>query len=122
MKQLKTSMEEAGVKPEKTVFTSPNPLIKNSRLPVSRLIARLSLGMYDRYAPLDEKPVSADRVRIPVKMHIGAPSVCTAAVGSRVKKGDLIAEIPDGKPGARVHASIDGLVTSIGDTIEIVKQ
>jgi hypothetical protein len=36
-----------------------------------------------------------------------------------VKKGDLIGEIPDGALGARIHASIDGTVESVGDNIAI---
>ena len=33
--------------------------------------------------------------------------------GLEVKKGDLAADIPDGKLGARVHCSINGTVASV---------
>ena len=44
--------------------------------------------------------------------------------GDTVRKGDLIAEIKQGALGARVHASIDGVVSDVTDGyIEIrVKQ
>jgi Na+-translocating ferredoxin:NAD+ oxidoreductase RnfC subunit len=35
------------------------------------------------------------------------------AKGDRVRKGDLIGEIPKGALGARIHASIDGTVTAV---------
>lgn len=34
-------------------------------------------------------------------------------VGEEVKKGMVIGEIPEGALGARVHASIDGVVSEI---------
>jgi Na+-translocating ferredoxin:NAD+ oxidoreductase RnfC subunit len=37
------------------------------------------------------------------------------SVGDGVKKGDLLGEIPENALGARVHASIDGVVESIAD-------
>lgn len=53
-------------------------------------------------------------------MHIGTPSVPIVKAGDRVKQGQLVAEIPEAKLGARIHASIDGTVTAVtGDAIEI---
>jgi len=39
--------------------------------------------------------------------------------GDQVKKGDLIADIPEGAMGATYHASIPGRVTAVNDNIEI---
>ena len=123
MKELKTAMGKAGVKPEKKAFTAPSESIASSRLPTGRLVARLGLAEYDRYAPLDEgNPVETDRVRIPMNMHIGAPSVPVVKKGDAVRKGQLIAEIREGALGARVHASIGGIVAEAGDVVEIVKK
>ena len=58
-----------------------------------------------------ETEFSAVRVRIPLVQHIGAPAIPVVKSGSVVRKGDVIGEIPEGKLGARVHASIDGIVT-----------
>jgi biotin carboxyl carrier protein len=39
--------------------------------------------------------------------------------GDRVRVGDLLAVPQQGKLGARIHASIDGVVTVTGDAIVI---
>ena len=60
-------------------------------------------------------------VTIPLKQHLGAPAVSVVKAGDRVKKGDLIGEIPENVLGARVHASIDGVVASVGESV-VIKQ
>ena len=40
------------------------------------------------------------------------PAEPVVQVGDRVSKGQLIADIPEGKLAARIHASIDGTVTA----------
>jgi Na+-translocating ferredoxin:NAD+ oxidoreductase RnfC subunit len=52
-------------------------------------------------------------VRLPLKMHLGASSVPVVKPGETVKKGQLIADIPEGKLGAKLHASIDGTVNGV---------
>jgi Na+-translocating ferredoxin:NAD+ oxidoreductase RnfC subunit len=60
------------------------------------------------------------QVSILLKQHAGVPAAPVVQVGDCVKRGQLIADIPDGALGARVHASIDGNVTQVGKTaIEI---
>jgi len=82
------------------------------RIPTSRLVQRLGLGGYAEHSPFagDYTP---RKVRIPLRQHIGAPAVPVVRVGSDVRAGDLIGEIPEGAMGARVHASISGGVTAI---------
>ena len=53
------------------------------------------------------------RVKIPLRQHIGAPAAAVVQKGDTVTKGDVIGEIPEGKLGARVHASIDGRVREV---------
>jgi Na+-translocating ferredoxin:NAD+ oxidoreductase RnfC subunit len=43
------------------------------------------------------------------------------SVGQRVQCGDLIGEIPDKAMGARVHASISGVVESVENGIITIK-
>ena len=59
------------------------------------------------------------KVRIPMRMHIGAPSVPVVSVGDEVRVGQLIAKCPDGALGSAIHASISGKVVSVNDSIEI---
>ncbi|WP_420482081.1 biotin/lipoyl-containing protein [Clostridium beijerinckii] len=47
--------------------------------------------------------------------HIGAKAEHIVKVGDKVQKGDLIGEISDGKLGAKIHASIDGIIKEITD-------
>lgn len=58
--------------------------------------------------PLDPGQI----LRVPFSQHIGAPSIPIVKVGDRVKTGQLIGEIPEGKLGAKVHAPVSGTVTS----------
>ncbi len=59
-------------------------------------------------------------VRIPLLQHVGAPAVPRVRPGDTVYRGDLIAEIPEGALGARIHASISGTVSEVGEAITIV--
>jgi hypothetical protein len=121
MTVFRDGLVKAGVKPGKSTGPiSAQGDFRLKRVPVSRLIARMGLSVYDVDAPLEEKPYAASRVRLPLRMHLGKPSVPCAAAGAAVKRGDRIAAIPEGALGAEVHASIDGRVTQVTDSfIEI---
>ena len=51
-------------------------------------------------------------VRIPMNMHLGAPSTPCVEVGTHVRIGQLIAEAV-GPLGVKVHASVSGVVTEV---------
>jgi electron transport complex protein RnfC len=57
-------------------------------------------------------------VKIPLRQHIGEPSVPVVKIGEFVKKNDIIATT-GGKMGANIHASISGYVEHISDFISI---
>jgi Na+-translocating ferredoxin:NAD+ oxidoreductase RnfC subunit len=93
---------------------APHPMREYRRVPVERLIGRLGLSEYEECTcPLDEREYQPRRVTIPLKQHIGAPSQPVVKIGDRVQCGDLIAQIPEGKLGANVHASISGWVEAV---------
>jgi Na+-translocating ferredoxin:NAD+ oxidoreductase RnfC subunit len=54
-----------------------------------------------------------DEVILPLKQHLGDPAETLVTKDDKVLRGEVIGEIPEGKLGARVHASIDGIVTSV---------
>jgi Na+-translocating ferredoxin:NAD+ oxidoreductase RnfC subunit len=56
---------------------------------------------------------------LPLKQHAGAPAVAVVKSGARVKAGHLLAVPEQGKLGARIHASIDGVATVTGDAVLI---
>jgi Na+-translocating ferredoxin:NAD+ oxidoreductase RnfC subunit len=91
-------------------------------VPTHRLIARLGLTEWEhQVCPLDETDHRPAKVRIPLQQHIGAPAKPGVEVGDEVAVGDLIAQIPEGKLGANVHASIAGRVSSVDETaIQII--
>jgi Na+-translocating ferredoxin:NAD+ oxidoreductase RnfC subunit len=100
----------------------PHPTREYRLVPTHRLIARLGLEDWAHQAcPLDETDFGAARVVIPLRQHIGSPATPLVHQGDRVAVGDLIGQIPEGKLGANVHASIAGRVAGISeDMIEIV--
>jgi hypothetical protein len=117
MTAFRDGLVKGGMKPKKSAGPiSAQGDFRLKRVPVSRLIARMGLSAYDAEAPLEEKPYAAARVRIPLRMHLGKPSVPCVAAGAAVKRGNRIAAIPEGALGAEVHASIDGKVTQVTDS------
>ncbi|NMC32530.1 MAG: electron transport complex protein RnfC [Veillonellaceae bacterium] len=98
-----------------------DPMAENRLIPISRLVSRLNLGpWYPHHAPLQEQEYVAEEVTLMLKQHAGAPATSVVKVGDVVAKGQLVAEIPDGALGARIHASIDGVVSQVtGQAIEI---
>jgi Na+-translocating ferredoxin:NAD+ oxidoreductase RnfC subunit len=123
MVRMKTGLRQNGVRPEKRIKGGVSNSYENTKVPTKRLMARMGITQFDAETPLEERGFSVSRVRIPLSMHIGAPSVPVVTCGERVEKGRLIAEIPEKSLGARIHASLDGTVTEITNSyIEICAQ
>lgn len=115
MQILKSAIASKGTRPRKEVFGPVDGGLENKKVPVSRLIARLGLSKYDVPAPLVDKALTTDCVRIFLRMGVGAPSVPKVSVGDKVRKNQLIADIAEKKLGVKMHASISGTVTDITD-------
>jgi Na+-translocating ferredoxin:NAD+ oxidoreductase RnfC subunit len=98
---------------------TPHPLAEFRRVPMRRLIAKLGLSEFNNTGPLTEHLFAPRKVKILLKQHAGAPSAPVVKSGQRVKVGDLLAEPQQGKLGARIHASIDGVATVASDAIFI---
>ena len=122
MQTLKSAIASKGVRPRKEVYGPVDGGLENKKVPVERLIARLGIAEYDVPAPMAEKPLTTSCVRIALRMGVGAPSVPVVAVGDKVRKNQLVADIAEKKLGVKMHASISGVVTDItADYIEIRK-
>lgn len=67
---------------------------------------------FSQDSPIEELKVP-DRVVVPFSQHIGAPCEATVSPGDRVKKGDRVGQAT-GFVSVNVHASISGVVKSIG--------
>lgn len=120
MTRMKEGLSRAGVKPEKKIAYPVSDGYAQTKLPVYRLESRMDVARFEANAPLVREELAVSSVSIPLKMHIGAPAEPVVSVGTSVKRGDLIARIPEGKIGANVHASIDGTVDAVdGQAIRI---
>ncbi len=97
----------------------PHALAHARRVPTHRLMAKLGLTGFRNVGPLIESALSAKRVVLPLKQHAGAPAVAAVGVGQRVHLGDLVAAPARGALGARIHASIEGVVRQVSDSVVI---
>ncbi len=123
IQRIKTEFGSKGFhNPLHRVDISPHPARKMRRVPTARLIRRLKLHRYDVAAPLSSRLVQPERVVLSLKQHVGVPAVPVVDKGSTVKRGDLVAEIPEKSLGARVHASIDGKVLSLDEQMIILSR
>ncbi len=91
------------------------------KVPTSRVLNRLQLSKYDVHPSRVVEDCSSRRVEILLRQHIGAPAEARVRAGDRVKRGDLVGDVPTGAMGARVHASIDGEVI-VADTERVIIQ
>lgn len=112
--ELKAGLRGKGIKnPHTRKELNANVLRDGRMVPMERLIARLGISKYDVKAPLIEKEMNIKLVEILLKQHIGAVAIPKVQVGERVKKGQLIGEVSEGKLGSKIHASIDGQISKI---------
>ena len=119
MQLMKQNLQKNGIKPDKEVKYDPDQGLSNKRLPTERLMMRLGLSEFDSDAPL-QGTIACSHVKIPLKMHIGAPCEPVVRPGMRVNKGEPIAK-PRGL-GAVIHASITGQITDITDEYIEIKE
>lgn len=98
---------------------SPHPMAEYRRVPMRRLIARLGLSEFSNVGPLVDYDFHPHQVTLPLKQHAGVAAISVVKSGDRVQPGDLVAATELGKLGARIHASIAGVVTVNSDSISI---
>ena len=112
---VKTRLAERAVNPERNLKPAARAYMDERLVPTSRLAARLGISRYATGhlgdALTELKPA---KVCMSLKQNIGAPSIPLVSEGAQVSEGDLIAAPPEKKLGANLHASISGVVASIG--------
>ncbi len=121
MTRVKQELAKAGVKPEKKVAFAPADNMESIKVPVSRLMIRLGIEGYDKDLQLKEELLATSYVRLPLRMHIGAPAAPVVKTGDTLSAGQKIASVDKGV-GANLHASIAGTATVTDKYIEIRKQ
>jgi Na+-translocating ferredoxin:NAD+ oxidoreductase RnfC subunit len=86
-------------------------------VPTGRLTRRLGLSDFVEDAPLVDFEKPPTSVAIPLLQQAGVPAEPSVTEGDEVKVGDVIARAADSGPSVPIHASIDGIVRSVGDPI-----
>jgi Na+-translocating ferredoxin:NAD+ oxidoreductase RnfC subunit len=118
----KEVMRRAGTRWTGPAPERPHPMYEGRRTPLRQLVRRLDLGPYDTHAVYLDKPLHTKRVVLPLRQHSGEPAICTVRQGAAVRAGECVGEIPPGATGGRIHASIDGEVSSINGSIVIERR
>lgn len=122
-REFKKRLKEAGIKnPHNRTELEIDPYRNFRGIPTDRLVTRLGLNEYDIRPPSDPEPWSVDIVKILLDTHTGAVALPVVSVGDTVHRGDLIADIPKGKLGAKYHASIDGVVMKVTERSIIIEK
>ena len=120
---LKGELGKAGIRYQAPAQEwTASPLREGRKAPSEKVASRVGVKKYYNYEITDIISTTVDCVQIPMKMHIGAPCTATVSVGDRVRAGQVIAEPPEGALGAKIHASIDGRVTAVGERVVIEKE
>jgi Na+-translocating ferredoxin:NAD+ oxidoreductase RnfC subunit len=112
--ELAAKFRAGGLKnPHHNAPTKVHEFNQYRKIGKDRLIRRYQLTEYDTHSltltPIPDPPM----VKISLTQAFGAPSEPAVKAGDSVKCGQLIANAPEGKLGAALHASIDGQVTEI---------
>ncbi len=119
--QGKKDRRAAGLKFSQTRPVEVHPMKEHRRVPLSQLRRRLRIEEYERAAPFQEVECRPAVVRVKMLQHTGQPAAPVVEEGARVKRGQVVGRVEDGKLGAHVHASIDGKVRqATPECVEIV--
>ena len=104
-----------------TTEVKAHPMADGRHAPLKSLMQKLGVTSYNVPAPWHDNSYEARRVTLPLSQHVGVPSKAVVQVGDKVKAGQLVAEIPEGKLAARIHSSIEGTVTTVNSAVTIEK-
>lgn len=116
---LKPTLRQEGAQPDTRLYPTQQAMRFGRQVPSHRLATRLSIDRYNMPVPSAAFHLAPRTVSIPLRQHIGEPAKAIVAVGTHVRAGQVIGRMEEGALGADVHASIDGVVTKVGDAITI---
>ncbi|MCL1952581.1 MAG: 4Fe-4S dicluster domain-containing protein [Oscillospiraceae bacterium] len=117
---VKQALAERGLRPIKgTGEYAPREFRDERAIPTAKAAARAGAGPWYHTEPSRYAEAAPREVRIALNSHIGAPAVPIVKAGEHVDFGQCIAAPPEGKLGARYHASIAGTVTEAGESVVI---
>ncbi len=117
--KAKFDLKTAGIKWNGNRDVEIHPMYDGRHVPLKQLMGKLGVTEYDVPAPFAEREFNAKRIRLPLLQHLGEPAVPVVKKGQKVRKAEIVAEPVPNKLGAMIHASIDGVVTHVGEEIVI---
>ena len=117
----KAEMRKMGQKFVQDKPVKVHPMKEGRRVPLKQLVRKLNLQEFEAHTPFTREEIKTGSVKIMLKQHIGQAAEPVVKTGALVKKNDLIAEPPSGKLGAKIHASIDGVIAEINNDFIIIK-
>lgn len=113
-KILKKQLREQGAKYEGELRPA-DPIAEYRLVPISRLISRLNLTPYYQDAPIQPFDYAFQTVKIKIQQHIGASGEAVVKVGDKVQQGQLLANAKSNALSVGMHASCNGIVTTIDE-------
>ena len=117
--QGKKDRRVAGLKFVQQAPVEVHPMKEYRRVPLSQLRRRLQVEEYECETPFEAGTSQPSVVRIKLRQHAGQAANAVVQEGKKVKKGQIVGRVEEGKLGANVHASIDGKVRAV--TAEFVE-
>jgi Na+-translocating ferredoxin:NAD+ oxidoreductase RnfC subunit len=120
---LKDELARLGIEnPHNRTDLVSNEFKEFRKVPVSRLKKRLEIDRYDNPTPMSSFDMQVDEIKLYLSQHVGAPSLPVVKEGDVVKKGNIVADIPEGKLGAKIHSSIEGKVVKVKADQVVIKK
>jgi Na+-translocating ferredoxin:NAD+ oxidoreductase RnfC subunit len=98
-----------------------HPMKAYRGVPTTRLVRRLGLHKFTAEAPLYTDKIAPKSVGISLQASVGVPPTPVVREGDRVREGQLIAAVSESALSVPAHASIDGQVTAVGQSIVITR-
>lgn len=119
--QSKTEMKIQNFSFEQVKPLKVHPIKDGRKVPLKQLRKKLNVEVYERATPFVEDSLEPKIVKILLKQHTGTPAISIVEVGQEVSKGELIGKMDEGKLGANIHSSIDGIVREVNIEFIIIK-
>lgn len=113
--QGKAELRKQGLKYEQTKPVKVHPIKEGRRVPLKQLMKRIDVLKYDNHTPYVSNVPKPTQVKILLKQHVGSAAIPVVKPGTIVNEGTLIADVEEGKLGARIHSSISGKVTHVSN-------
>jgi len=118
--QGKHDRRAAGLKFVQQRPVEVHPMKEYRRVPLANLRRRLQIEEYEKETPYQEVAFQPESVRVKMRQHAGEAATPVVRQGQKVKAGQPLGRVQEGRMGAHVHSSIDGKVRSVSpECVEI---